>query len=110
MAKKKTTPADPLLVGQLEALLPRLAAAKAAAEAAKAAEAAIRAEIEGIMGPDPQTVETAWGTVTLAAGARRQTVVCPALKARLALLQAEGLATGATVITVGAPTLRVKFS
>lgn len=106
----KNTAVDPLLVGQLEALLPRLAAAKAAADAAKAAETALREEIRALMGPEPQTVETAWGTVTMAAGARRQTVVCPALKARISLLQAEGLATGATVIAVGDPTLRVKFS
>ena len=101
---------DSLIQGQIEALLPQLQAAAEAAKAAKAHEAQLREQIRSLLGDEPQTIKTVWGTVTLANGAKRQTVVCPILKKRLELLQTEGLATGATVIKVGEPTLRVTFA
>jgi len=101
---------DALLQGQIEALLPQLQAAKVAADAAKAAEQALRDQIRSLLGDQPQTVKTTWGTVTLCKGSKRQTIVCPALKAEIAFLQAQGLKDGRTVEKIGEPTLKVTFS
>lgn len=105
---KNTTPTDPLLRGQLDVILPQLAAAKAAAAAAENEVKRLRAKIFELTGSKPQTVTTVWGTVTVARGQRRKKVVCPVLEARIDLLIAEGLATGATIETVGDPSLRIK--
>ena len=106
----RPTPSDPmanLTAGQVETLLPALLEALEAERTAKANAAALKAQMATLIG-EPQTVKTAWGTVTLCNGRRTVKVTDRALNAQITLLKEQGIALGKCEESFGVPYIQVK--
>ena len=96
-----------LTAGQVETLLPALLEAMEAERTAKATVATLKAQIAEVIGT-PQTVKTAWGTVTLNNGRRTVKVTDRALNAQITLLKEQGITDGKATVSVSEPFITVR--
>jgi len=82
-----------ILVGQVEALLPKLLEAMEQSKEATAKVDKLKAQMVALI-EEPQTVKTCWGAVTLCNGRRTVKVTDKALNHQIQLLKETGISTG----------------
>ena len=98
-----------LIVGQVEALLPKLLEAMETQKSATAEVDRLKNQIIGVI-ESPQTVKTCWGSVTLNRGRRTVKVTDRAISAQITLLKESGIALGKCEESVGDPFITVRKS
>ena len=96
-----------ILVGQVEALLPKLLEAMENQKQATAKVDKLKEQMVALI-ESPQTVKTCWGSVTLCNGRRTVKVTDKALNHQIQLLKETGIATGKCKESVGDPFITVK--
>ena len=98
-----------ILVGQVEALLPKLLEAMDNQKSATAEVDRLKNQIISVI-ESPQTVKTCWGSVTLNRGRRTVKVTDRAISAQITLLKESGIALGKCEESVGDPFITVRKS
>ena len=98
-----------ILVGQVEALLPKLLEAMDNQKSATAEVDRLKNQIISVI-ESPQTVKTCWGSVTLNRGRRTVKVTDRAISAQITLLKESGIALGKCEESVGLPFITVRKS
>ena len=96
-----------ILVGQIEALLPKLLEAMEQSKEATAKVDKLKAQMIALI-ESPQTVKTVWGSVTLCNGRRTVKVTDKALNHQIQLLKETGIATGKCSESFGVDYITVK--
>ena len=98
-----------ILVGQVEALLPKLLEAMYNQKSATAEVDRLKNQIISVI-ESPQTVKTCWGSVTLNRGRRTVKVTDRAISAQITLLKESGIALGKCEESVGDSFITVRKS
>ena len=98
-----------ILVGQIEALLPKLLEAMETQRSATAEVNRLKSQLIALI-ESPQTVKTVWGSVTLNKGRRTVKVTDRAISAQITLLKESGIALGKCEESVGDPFITVRKS